>query len=249
MLDRLVMRAITRRNFLDYSLGLVMLLGVFGAQSYFNTYRLLVTRLGVEVGWKIIFIVDLHIHSFGKIHEDILKIVRNEEPDVVLLGGDLIDEYTNSIDILSNFLSGLDANWKFAVLGNHEYWSGKASKVVTILKNHGFRVLNDSFELTPFGKVYGIDWREDRFYPSLSLDGIVLSHDPNAAAALSGKCIVLSGHTHGGVVINGIKLYSNSIYTRGLYNLNGGGILYVCRGLGQIFPLRPTSPIELLIIE
>ncbi len=243
------MRLMNRRSFLGVSAALLTVMGASSVEGYLNTQRLYVTRLSSGIGGKAVFIVDTHLHLFEDIHEKILETIANEEPDIILLGGDLIDKYTHSISVLSTFLSNLDSDWKIAVLGNHEYWSGRASEVTSLLSRHGFAVLIDSYILTPFGRVYGVDWRDDRNYPSLAAEDIVLSHDPNAALSISGKCLVLSGHTHGGVVIGGLTLYSNSIYARGAYKLQGGGTLYVSRGLGQIFPIRFTSPLELLIIE
>jgi len=240
----------SRRSFLGVSAALLTVVGASGFEGYLNTQRFQITRLKVGIGGKAVFIVDTHLHRFERIHEEILESIAEEEPDALLLGGDLVDEYTPSLDVLSTFLSGLDSGWKIAVLGNHEYWSGRASEVASLLGKHGFTVLIDSSISTPFGRVYGVDWRDDRKYSSLKVSGgIVLSHDPNAASSIYGECLVLSGHTHGGVVIGGLTLYSNSMYTRGLYELPGGGKLYVSRGLGQIFPIRFTSPLELLIIE
>ncbi len=244
------MGLMNRRSFLGVSAALLTVVGVSGAEGYLNTQRFQVTKLNIGIGGKAVFIVDTHLHVFERIHEEILDTIAEEEPDVILLGGDLVDEYTPSLDVLSTFLSGLDSDWKVAVLGNHDYWSGRASEVTSLLSKHGFNILIDSSISTPFGRIYGVDWRNDRKYSSSTVSGgIVLSHDPNAASSIYGKCLVLSGHTHGGVVISGLTLYSNSMFTRGLYELRGGGKLYVSRGLGQIFPIRFTSPLELLIIE
>lgn len=239
----------SRRGFLGLSAAILGVLGVFTADGYLNTERIQLTRLNFDIGGKAVFVVDTHLHGVKKVHEEILGIIAGEDPDAVLLGGDLVDEYTHNLEVLSVFLSGLDSNWKIAVLGNHEYWSGKASEVALLLRRHGFVVLFDTYIDTSFGRVYGLDWRDDRKYPPLAADNIVLVHDPNAASSVSGRCLVLAGHTHGGVVIGGLTLFSNSLYSRGSYVLQGGGRLYVSRGLGQIFPIRFTSPLELLIIE
>ena len=119
---------------------------------------------------------------------------------------------------------------------------------MAMLKDLGFKVLKDETVETRIGKIFGIDWRDERKYPSNIKGDIVLTHDPNAAKSADGK-IILAGHTHGGVVIGGVTILSNSIYTRGLYELGENKILYVSRGLGQMIPLRPTSPLELVILE
>jgi len=180
--------------------------------------------------------------------EDIIELVDGEEPDIIMLGGDTVDELTVDIKSASKSLSSLEAREKFAVMGNHEYWSGKARELAEVLKGQGFKVLYDSVVPSAVGKVYGLDWKEDRKYPQIKSEGIVIVHDPNAAMSVSGSALILAGHTHGGVVLFGLK-YSNSVFTRGLYKINGGSVLYVSRGLGQMFPWRLSSPLELVVIE
>ena len=84
----------------------------------------------------------------------------------------------------------------------------------------------------------------------MRFDGLVIVHDPNAADSVSGRAFVLAGHTHGGIVLGGFVLYSNSRYSRGLYRAVGGAELYVSRGLGQMpQQVRIGSPPELVVVR
>ena len=237
---------LTRRRLLYASTASLLALGL-GA-GYVETRRIEVSRLDMNIGRKIVFLTDLHINALGGVVEDSIRIVNEEAPDIIMLGGDTVDEYTTDMKTVSRYLSALEAQEKFAVMGNHEYWSGKAEELAKILKNLEFNILYDSTALSLAGKVYGLDWREDRKYPHIETEGIVLVHDPNAAVSISGRAVILSGHTHGGIVIAGMEL-SNSIYSRGLYKLNERTTLYVSRGVGQMFPWRLTAPLELVIVE
>ena len=108
----------------------------------------------------------------------------------------------------------------------------------------------NEFTETSVGSVYGYDWSESRAYPRIKFNGLVISHDPNAADSVEGDTLILAGHTHGGVNLFGVTLYSNSKYSRGLYNLPRGARLYVSRGVGQMHLLpRINSRPELLLIE
>ncbi len=238
---------IKRRRFLQsFSISA---LGLGIGYSYYETRSLEITRLNLNIGSKIAFLVDTHIHEFGEVEERILELVKKEEPDIILLGGDILDEFTDDFRAVIRYISNLEAREKFAVLGNHDYWSGKAGELAKILKDNKFKILYDSTEQSLIGKIYGLDWRDSRIYSELKAQGIVIVHDPNAAKKISGNCFIMAGHTHGGVVLGSLALLSNSIYVRGLYNLEENVKLYVSKGLGQMFPFRPTSPLELLIIE
>ena len=239
----------TRRHLLYVSTLSLAGIGLGLGEVYAETKRIEVTRLNMDIGSKIAFLADTHIHGFGEVEDRLVDLIKDEAPDVVMLGGDIIDEFTVDMETVSKYISSLEGREKFAVLGNHDYWSGKAGEVARILEDCHFNVLHDATVQSSVGKVYGLEWRENRRYPPLETQGIVIVHDPNSASNILGKCLVLSGHTHGGIVVADLSLYSNSIYTRGLYGLEESGVLYVSRGLGQMIPFRPTSPLELVIVE
>jgi hypothetical protein len=216
--------------------------------GYAETKTIEVKHLDINLGKRIAFLADFHINALGGLENDIVRLVNGEHPDIIMLGGDTVDEYTSDMETVSRCLSELEAKQKFAVMGNHEYSSGRVEGLTKILDDLGFDVLFNSEASSLAGKVYGFDWRDDRKYPQIDAEGIVLVHDPNAAESISGSSIILSGHTHGGVEIAGIG-FSNSLYTRGLFKLNESTTLYVSRGVGQIFPWRLTSPLEIVLVE
>jgi len=213
-----------------------------------ETQRILKTKIEMGLGSKIAFMVDTHTHDFGIVEQSVVKMLAAEDPDIILHAGDIIDKFTGSLKPVRQYLSQLDAREKYVVLGNHDYWCGRTNELVSMLKDLGFKVLKDEIVETRIGRIFGVDWRDDRNYPNDIEGDIILTHDPNAAKYADGK-IILAGHTHGGVVIGGVTILSNSIYTRGLYRFRDDKILYVSRGLGQMIPLRPTSPLELVILE
>ena len=237
---------LSRRRFLRALLPSLLL---FTTYSYLETNNLQITKLKLGLGLKIAFLVDTHLHSIGKIEERVIDTVNKENPDVILHGGDIIDEYTGSLKLVEEYFSALESKEKYAVLGNHDYWCHRTDELVRILKKLGFKILRDEVIKTSFGTLYGVDWRDSRIYQVVGNANFVLAHDPNVADYISEQCFILAGHTHGGVVIGGMIVLSNSHYTRGLYKLENGSVLYVSRGLGQIIPLRPTSPLELVFLE
>jgi len=238
---------ISRRSFLSIMGSAI---GAITAYSWIETLRIEVTRLKLGLGLKLAFLVDTHTHFFGPVEEEVLKMLSREDPDIILHGGDIIDEYTGDLDPVRKYFSTLDARKKYAVLGNHDHWSNRVSELGALLRREcGFHLLIDEAVEFSGWRLFGVDWRDDRQYPRIADVDIVLAHDPNVTPQINAARLILTGHTHGGVVIGGLTIISNSIYTRGLYDLGDRGILYVSRGLGQILPFRPTSPLELVIVE
>ncbi len=238
---------ISRRSFITLSLSLIGATGL--GYSYLESIRLLITRLHLNLGVKVAFLVDTHTHAFGMVEKAVIEVLDSEKPDVILIGGDIIDEFTGSLTPVEEYLSLMNAKEKYAVFGNHDHWCGRIEELSKVLERAGFEILSNEIAESSVGRILGLDWRDDRSYRVSCDADIVLVHDPNAALGLHGAKLVLAGHTHGGVTLGSLTILSNSAFVRGLYKLKGNCILYVSRGLGQMIPLRPTSPLELVIIE
>ncbi|MCS7142499.1 MAG: metallophosphoesterase [Aigarchaeota archaeon] len=214
-----------------------------------NRDEVYVTRLDLGIGGTLAFLPDLHLHEADEV-ERVMSALSDLRPDVVVIGGDLVDEETQRFDVVDDFLRGLDAREKLAVLGNHEYWSLKDGECIASLRRWGFTVLHGMRYDSKVGQLYGFDWSESRVYNRLKFDGIVIAHDPNSADYVDGAALVLAGHTHGGLMMGDFPVITNSRYTRGLYEFRDGKRLYVSRGLGNMrLQVRINSPPELLIVE
>jgi predicted MPP superfamily phosphohydrolase len=243
---------VTRRNLLRD--GLLTLAGSatgFLAGSFLGPQRIEVTEIDLGLGHVLAFVPDLHVHYEGEPHvEAAIRAIGSVEPDVLVIGGDLVDEMTVDLGSVERLLRDLDARRALAVLGNHEYWSGLAADVVRMLRRNGFEVLIDRSTRIGEKHLLGLDWRETRRYGAVRFDGLVVVHDPNAADSVSGRTFVLAGHTHGGLTLGGLVLYTNSRYNRGRYRAAGGAELYVSRGLGQMpHQVRIGSPPELVVVR
>lgn len=206
-----------------------------------------VTTIDAGLGFKLIFLPDLHIHQREKRLTYVLSTVQEIRPEIVVLGGDLVDRFTVDHNFVVEFVSQLAGDERYFVMGNHEYWSGKAEWSRQILAKEGYVEIADVVQSPKAGELHGFDWVENRIYPRRNLSGLVFVHDPNAADFVNGPCMIFAGHTHGGVVVGNTVLLTNSRYTRGCYRL-GEKNLYVSRGLGQMIPYRPFSKLELVVV-
>ncbi|CAG9619914.1 metallophosphoesterase [Sutcliffiella rhizosphaerae] len=222
-------------------------------------------------GIKIAQFSDTHVgHFFDKQDlENAVKIINQEQPDVVFFTGDLMDnpmEYDQSYNLI-HILEKVNAPLgKFAIYGNHDHGGYGTETYEEIMEASGFTILkneNTYIELIDKSRIYigGVDdlmlGRPDfrqtlRNIPEDAYT-ILLAHEPDVAEAISEEFHVnlqLSGHSHGGQIQLpfigplitpplGTKFYEDFYY---LNNLT----LYVNKGLGTTRqPYRFLVPPEI----
>lgn len=227
-----------------------------------NQFSLKLPTLAPEFkGYRLVQFSDIHADGWmprSRVAE-IIAIVNSLNPDLIVITGDFVSYESNGhVDWLAAELGNLQArDGVFAVLGNHDHWSG-ADRVRKGLKNGGVIELQNTFHTITRGEavlhIAGIDShyigvaRLDKLMSVLPDMGtaILLAHEPDFAdvAAATGRFeLQLSGHSHGGQInipILGrpfLPDYAKK-YPRGLYQINGMK-LYTNRGLGMIhLPFR-----------
>jgi len=200
-------------------------------------------------GLRVAQLSDLHIgHGVppGRIARAVAQ-VNSLEPDVVVLTGDFVTNARDSKALVYELLAPLRAP-RFAVLGNHDHWSG-APALRLGLEHAGLAVLqNRNSAVRVRGAalvVVGVDDSTTRhddvgaaFRGAARGSRLVLTHTPSCAAKLPRDegLLCLSGHTHGGQLdvprlTRGVFKTIGQPWYRGAYEV-GGNRLYVNRGLG-----------------
>lgn len=239
-------------------------------------YEFTIERLDPRLdGMRIVVMSDIHVSAPTDVNL-IYKMVHKVnalEPDLILLPGDLMDGSVEQRRPITNLLFELKAKYgTFISSGNHEYYSGYQewrdyfekggfisldNKVVELLDNQGKPLMNlggitdpraARFNL-PMPDPQGVIKALDPQAPS-----IILSHRPQYApdfAASKQVDLVVSGHTHGGLVVGLDRLVANANggFVSGLYQL-GDTKLVVGNGtmLWMGMPLRLGVPSQILLI-
>ncbi|WP_168171734.1 metallophosphoesterase [Oribacterium sp. C9] len=169
---------------------------------------------------KVILFSDSHIGNSldGERFEEQMKVIQTEEPDIVLIAGDYVDDDTRKEDMVRSCqaLGELRTSYGgYYVSGNHDkgYFNNRDfsySELTEELEKNEVIVLEDAtVKINDSFYVIGRKDRSDRNRKNASeikegLDSdkymIMLDHQPNdyEAEAESGVDLVLSGHTHGG---------------------------------------------------
>ena len=108
--------------------------------------RLVVRRYTVESDKltervRLAIVSDLHSCAYGEGQKELLDAVAAEEPDLVLLPGDIVDDVLPE-DNAWTVLEALAERWPCCyVTGNHEWWSGEAERICQEIEALGIHVL------------------------------------------------------------------------------------------------------------
>lgn len=222
---------------------------------------------------RIAGLTDVHLSSLigPRMLRPLAAQVAELKPDILLMGGDLVDVPMDGRDEDAAILRSIPAPLgRFAVLGNHEYYRGEDMSL-RFTEEAGFTVLRGEFAEAGGIVVAGVDDEAfaGRFEPDtadveLALDGIpedrfvlLLKHRPERVSAAAGRFdLQYSGHTHGGQFWPGPWI-TKRIYghPQGLSEVTGGrglSLLYISNGTGYWGPpmrLGPPPEITLIVLE
>ncbi|MFN4111008.1 MAG: metallophosphoesterase, partial [Ignavibacteria bacterium] len=254
-------------------LSLTILSAIFG---YINRLNIEVKELNIKLNnipkkeYRIVFFSDLHIsvvnnHNFLK---SIVNKINLLNPDLILIGGDLVDEKSKKLRELklADDLKVLKTRFGiYSITGNHEYING-ADSTVRFLEELGIQFLRD--EVILIDNSFYVIGREDyskysftgqkrKSLESLtqnlnnSLPKILLDHQPlNLNEAVENSInLQLSGHTHHG------QIAPANLITKLVYELSWGykkkenTHFYVSSGIGTWGPpVKIGNDAELLLI-
>ena len=120
-----------------------------GCYYYFTAPELIVTRYAEEadldVPLRIVQLADLHGGSIGTDNDMLVQMVMEQEPDLILMTGDMMDKSDENADVVCDLIRQLTPIAPVYIgYGNHEYdWMKAHSESLTpILTEAGATVLD-----------------------------------------------------------------------------------------------------------
>ena len=191
-------------------------------------------------GYHIFFVSDVHLGSIRgqQSLQRLLTLVRQKEFDLVLFGGDTLDEDVAPVisqNLGKQLLSIQCKLGVYGIPGNHEYIGG-IGPALDYLRSHGMTILTDE-SVKPDDHLLLIG-RTDRDitrftgYKRKALPDLIrnqqekeftilLDHQPFhlEEAANAGIDLQLSGHTHNG------QLWPFNLITRKIYEVSAGTLM------------------------
>ncbi|MBN1555498.1 MAG: metallophosphoesterase [Phycisphaerae bacterium] len=273
-------KKLTRRKFIKYSAlagGAAVTAGAVDALAI-EPHGFVVTRHDFSLpnlgaawdGATIAQITDVHVGRWSDFDDArrIVEMTNDLKPDIVALTGDYVSRADAITSALVEVFRDLHAKEKFAVLGNHDYWTN-APGVVASLESAGIGLLTNRHVLLRRGGdvlcLAGVNdvWsRDPRPDAKAALKGvpddvprIVLCHNPDYAEVTPPGVridLMLCGHTHGGQVR--LPLIGPLILPIQYRKYAEGWVqgpqcpVFISRGLGMVqipirFNCRPELPL------
>ena len=195
-----------------------------------NFFMLTVRREKLGSGIKVVQVSDLHKKRFGTDNERLIRKVRAEKPDIIILSGDLISRNETDFSSADFVLKGLcETAPVYMIYGNHEQSIHKENKRIfkkILMKNRQILLKNGCAELTVKGrtlKIYGLledygVYKKNGGYRGLDViekkdldrllgpcpegEVLLIAHNPffGKEYAEWGAKYTFSGHVHGGSV-------------------------------------------------
>lgn len=175
-------------------------------------------------GYKICHISDFHDSEFGKSNEKLVNMIKNTEPDIIVITGDLVDHRRTDVPLSVSFVEQITPIAPvYYVTGNHEEQIEGFDELIDGIMSAGAIYLNNrSMQIQKAGVHINISGVDDPYFlvnyidetEQISLDkvleevlpeegfNILLSHRPDYFDIYVTHEIdlVLSGHAHGGQV-------------------------------------------------
>jgi len=213
-----------------------------------RNYQVNTDKVEKQKSIKIVLISDLHSTIFGKDQSVLIGKIKDIEPDLIVLCGDIFDDVVpmKGTQLLLSGISGIAPI--FYVTGNHEYWSHNMQGIRDELASFGVIILSDTYTIIEIKDtkivIAGIDDPDKKIYETADYNQkdsmekafreldeikyykILATHRPELIENYKKYSfdLVLSGHTHGGQVR--IPLIMNGLYApnQGLFPKYAGGV-------------------------
>jgi len=206
----------------------LMLLVLISCDFRLKTVYYTVDSDKVSAPIRIALLTDLHSCWYGENQKKLVEAVQKQNPDIVLLGGDIFDDemsYDNAEITIRRLAEKYPC---YYVTGNHEYWGYDIENILGIVEGCGITVLSGECDtITINGQIISICGVDDpdvaRYVPGgvpiaqqleyaenaaqeaedaagKDVFTILISHRPELCELYQNFDfdLVLSGHAHGG---------------------------------------------------
>jgi len=254
---------------------------IFCIFSLYQNYHLVVTqydykssKVSAELnGYTIVQISDLHNQIFGIGQHSLLKKIREQSPDIIVVTGDAVDVTHTFFKPTESFFNGaVGIAPVYYVTGNHEKWIAESDskgerykEFISDIESMGVHYIDDQRVSVDGFTLIGVS---DMNLPEKVPHGdspsggnslnILLAHEPKMIDGYcdAGMDLVFTGHVHGGqIIIPGIGGIFDPDFRffpdpyEGMLEY-GNTTMILSRGLGNsVLPIRINNYPEIVVVK
>ena len=204
---------------------------------------------------RLLYVSDIHLRNgrTDRLCGQVMEAAQHSGPDLVLLGGDLVDR-PSELGSLADLVRRLgDVAPVMAIGGNHDRRVGMARVGDAVVRGGG-QWIHDTYARVAHGRrVIAIAGPEGA--PPTEADvRILCAHNPRIwkKSRHEGYDLVLAGHLHGFQVVGGV--YRDRLFPGALFypycflsHQRGSSRLVVSRGVSDLLPIRWMCPREVVL--
>lgn len=195
----------------------------------------------IEAPIRMVVVSDLHSTLHGEGQKNLLIMIEEQAPDLILLAGDIVDDKEPEEPAKLFLEKVAKIAPTYYVMGNHEIWSRKADEIRMMAKDFGVNVLENEMRLIEVKgqliALFGIDDPESLKYEDVEYESwdkilwsmwekhkegtfsILLSHrfEKVDEYNLFDYDLIVAGHSHGGqvripFVLNGLLTPNQGLF-------------------------------------
>ena len=244
----------------EWTLGLIIIMVMY---STYNAKKIIVKTISIESKKitspvSVVFVSDLHCGTNSQVHlQKIVDKINQQNPDIILIGGDLIDSSSFKISRLDCFKQFKQPI--YFVTGNHEYYLKHSTELINNLGNYNIQVLTNESVMANGLQIIGLPDNQTisqhQTHSTRLINNEVFSimmvHKPKLWETITTPPdLMLSGHTHNGQIWPFNWLVKRQFkYIYGKYNIKQS-TLYVSCGAATWGPkMRLGSTSEIIYFK
>lgn len=206
-------------------LVLTLIYGLYCSNTLtIQSYSLKSDKTNTQI--KFVFISDLHNKEYGENNLDLISKIKEQSPDFIAVGGDMVNKYSADDGVMKELLQSLAKTAPtYCVLGNHELMLAEQIDFKKDINSTGAKLLdNEAVALNingeeillggmsdfPYYEFNAPEFdTEERYFwedfnaRSKNCFSILLNHQPEYLSDITQDCnidLIMCGHTHGGLI-------------------------------------------------